>query len=142
MKCYLDTSLVVSLLVEETASTRARAWVVEKRFSTRFVISWWVETEVSSALSKKVREGQIGTADRDRAMNAFKTLIAASAEMVPVLHEDFRMAERLCMNEAAGLRAADALHLAIASSNGSTLSTMDKRLADAGPRLGLDAILV
>jgi predicted nucleic acid-binding protein len=128
--------------VEETASARTRAWVSEKRFSANFLISWWVETEIASALSKKVREGQIGIADRDRGMIAFKTRIGGSAEPVPVLQDHFRTAERLCLHEAAGLRAADALHLAISSANDAALCTCDKRLADAGPRLGLAAILV
>lgn len=142
MKCYLDTSLIVSLLVEETVSDRARAWVVEQRSSAEFLISWWIETEVASALAKKVREAQIGIADRDHALDAFRMLIVASAETVSVVREHFKTAERLCLNAAAGLRAADALHLAVAASNDAALCTMDKRLADAGPLLGLTTILV
>jgi hypothetical protein len=39
-------------------------------------------------------------------MNAFKTLIAASAETVPVLREHFQTAERLCLHEATGCASA------------------------------------
>jgi predicted nucleic acid-binding protein len=40
------------------------------------------------------------------------------------------------------LRAADALHLAIAKDIGATLCTFDKRLASAGKALGVSARLI
>ena len=128
--------------MDEGASSRTRNWVVEQGTSTEFSISWWVETEVASALSKKVREGQIEVADRDRGMKAFKALILASAETMPVVHEHFRTAERLCLHETAGLRASDALHLAIAAESDSVLCTLDKRMAQAGMELGVATELV
>ena len=39
-------------------------------------------------------------------------------------------------------RAADALHLAICADHGATLCTLDRRLADAGPALGVKTTLL
>jgi uncharacterized protein len=41
-----------------------------------------------------------------------------------------------------GLRAADALHLAIASERGAIVHTLDQRLAEAGPVLGVPTQLL
>ena len=49
----------------------------------------------------------------------------------------FAMAARLSDQHAAGLRAGDALHLAICAHRGATLSTLDRRLSDAAPVLGI-----
>jgi predicted nucleic acid-binding protein len=43
---------------------------------------------------------------------------------------------------ALGLRAGDALHLAIASQHGATVYTLDQRIAEAGPALGVSAQLL
>jgi len=41
-----------------------------------------------------------------------------------------------------GFRAADALHLAVASESGATLYTIGQRLASAGPHLGVPTHLL
>jgi len=41
-----------------------------------------------------------------------------------------------------GLRAGDALHLAVAASHGASVHTLDRRLAEAGPALGISTWLV
>jgi predicted nucleic acid-binding protein len=51
----------------------------------------------------------------------------------------FRAAAKFADLHDLGLRAGDALHLAIASEHGATIYTLDQRLADAGPELGVPA---
>ncbi|HWX27774.1 MAG TPA: hypothetical protein VNZ53_10105 [Steroidobacteraceae bacterium] len=41
-----------------------------------------------------------------------------------------------------GLRAGDALHLAVCADHGATLCTLDHRLSDAGSALGVNAMLL
>jgi hypothetical protein len=41
-----------------------------------------------------------------------------------------------------GLRSGDALHVAVALDHGLTVATLDRRLAEAGNRLGANCILV
>ncbi|MDE2464494.1 MAG: PIN domain-containing protein, partial [Alphaproteobacteria bacterium] len=53
-----------------------------------------------------------------------------------------RTAARLADQHALGLRAGDALHLAICADHGATLCTLDRRLGEAGPALGVKAELL
>ena len=71
----------------------------------------------------------------------FNKLIAESLMVVGVTGGQFRAAARFTDQHALGLRAGDALQLAIASEQGATLVTLDRRLAEAGPMLGVPAQL-
>jgi predicted nucleic acid-binding protein len=57
--------------------------------------------------------------------------------MLPVTGRHFRSAAQNADQHALGLRAGDALYLAIASEAGAILQTLDRRLAEAGPSLGI-----
>ena len=54
----------------------------------------------------------------------------------------FRTAARFVEQHVLGLRAADALHLAICADHGATLCTLDRRLSDAATVLGVKTILL
>jgi len=138
---YLDTSLLVSSLTKETASEHARAWFA-RRDPGDLVISDWVVTEVSAALSVKSRMGTITAAERAEALTVFGRLSDRSFMVLPVERAQFRAAARLADQSALGLRAADGLHLAVAQDHGAILCTMDRRLADAAGVVGVKAELV
>jgi predicted nucleic acid-binding protein len=54
----------------------------------------------------------------------------------------FRTAAKFVDQHSLGLRAGDALHLAIASEQGARAHTLDRRLAGAGPALGVPTQLL
>jgi predicted nucleic acid-binding protein len=54
----------------------------------------------------------------------------------------FRAAASFVDHHALGLRAGDALHLASASEHGATVCTLDRRLAEAGPAVGVPTQLL
>lgn len=62
--------------------------------------------------------------------------------MLQVTGAHFRAAAKFIDQHALGLRAGDALHLATASERGATVHTLDQRLADAGPVLGVPTHLL
>jgi predicted nucleic acid-binding protein len=90
----------------------------------------------------KLRAGQIDLEQRAAALAMFNKLVAESLTVLPVTGAHFRAAAKFVDQHTLGLRAGDALHLATASEHGATLHTLDKRLARAGPMLGVPSKLL
>jgi hypothetical protein len=137
---YLDTSLLVAALTNEEETSRVQKWLGDQT-PEDLTISEWVTTEFSSALSIKVRTGQIQVSHRADALAMFTRLCSDSLTILPVSNSQFRTAARFADQYALALRAGDALHLAVCAENGATLCTLDRRLGEAGPLLGVKTIV-
>jgi predicted nucleic acid-binding protein len=138
---YLDTSLLIAALTNEAETERMQHWLGQQREGD-LAVSDWVATEFSSALSIKLRIGQIMTGDRAEALAMFTRLATDSFIVMPVSRLQFRTAARFADQHVLGLRAGDALHLAICADHGATLCTLDRRLRDAGSALGIKTMLL
>jgi hypothetical protein len=138
---YLDTSVLVSAHTKEVRTKDVLAWLAKKAGSG-LATSDWVVAEFSAALSKKQRVGEIDGPFRAYALAEFHRAMLPGLTSLTIRSSDFSAAARFADQYALGLRAADALHLAIATGNGATLHTLDDRLAKAGVTLGVHTVLV
>jgi predicted nucleic acid-binding protein len=125
----------VAALTQETETARLQAWLGAQDPAALAI------TEFSSVLALKLRAGQIAPARRAAALAVFTRLVADSLTTLPVAAAAFRPAARLTDQAALGLRAGDALHLAVCAGAGATLCTLDRLFAAAGPAVGVATLV-
>jgi predicted nucleic acid-binding protein len=133
--------LLVTALTNETATERVQVWL-SRQDPSALLISEWVATEFAAALSARLRTGQLTGADRAKTTGLFTRLKAETLTVVPVTRDHFVTAARFADQYVLGLRAGDALHVAIAADRGATICTLDRRLGEAATVLGVSADLV
>lgn len=141
MTLYLDTSLLVAALTREAKTSRVQQWLREQTTGS-LAVSDWVIAEFSGALSLKVRSRQITAINRAEALAVFTVWLEQTFSVLPVSSLQFRTAARFADQFALGLRAADALHLAICADHGATLCTLDRRFNEAASALGVRSVLL
>lgn len=141
MTLYLDTSVLVTVFTREPQSHQAHIWL-GKQDAEQLSISEWVTAEFSSALSIKLRSGQIDIATRSKALSDYRRYATETFKILAIPNSAFRSATNYVDQTDLGLRASDALHLAIASEYGAELCTRDVRMAQAGASLGIRTQLI
>ncbi len=141
MTLYLDTSLLIAALTKEAETARVQKWLGQQA-ATALAVSDWVVTEFSSALAVKIRTRQMTADNRAGALAAFARLVEENFVLLPISGPQFHIAARFADNYALGLRAGDALHLAICADHGANLCTLDRILGTAGPALGVKTTLL
>ena len=129
---YVDTSVVVALLVNEPHSAAVARWYA--RTKSDLVSAAWCVPEFASALGIKQRTAQLDAAQAQAAWARFERLTAHDLQLMPVDAECCHRAAVLTLDAATALRAGDALHLACAERVGA------KRIATLDGVLGRNAL--
>ncbi|MBP9652785.1 MAG: type II toxin-antitoxin system VapC family toxin [Candidatus Desulfobacillus denitrificans] len=133
---YVDTSVLVALLLKEPRSSDVARWYAACQDD--LVSAMWCVTEFASALSIKRRTGQIVEEEAQTAWQRFERLCANDLQLVPVEPATFHRATVLALDAGSDLRAGDALHLAAALDvKAKGMATLDEVLAKYARRLKL-----
>ena len=134
---YFDTSFLAPLV-----RTEATSFAIERFVSAlapeNLAVSRWTLVEFASLLAREVRMGGFTTKDADAVEMQFTKLVQNSFDTLSIANADFDLARRYLARYDTGLRAGDALHLAIAQNNKATaIYSLDSVLLKAGHTLGL-----
>ena len=133
---YLDTSVVVALLTPEDRSPQALDWFGQSR--DPLISSDWLITQTHSALGIKQSHHGLSSAARQAAGEQFERLLQGGVELRSLDRDRFRQAAQLLQHPGLGLRAGEALHLAVALHSRCThLASFDGRMQQAAAALGM-----
>lgn len=139
---YLDTNLLVALCVPEPGSASVDAWLAGQ-IGEPIGTSLWAVTETTSALGIKVRRRDITRDTALKALDLLEQQILSMLVLLDVPPTAFARGEVLLRSFDLGLRAGDALHLAICLGHESmVLATADATLHAAAKKLTQPAIKV
>lgn len=136
---YLDTSFLVPYFVSEESSEKVERFLLGIK-GAELAVSTWTATEFVSALGLKVRTKQLDKPSAAAALAAFREVGEVHFNWLAVSPADFKSAATYLERWELGLRAGDALHLAVAKSNGvKKLLTFDDRMLKAAKALHIPA---
>ena len=134
---YLDTSALAKIYVAEVESDELEAALLGRR---DLIVSDLAVTELTSAIARRVRDAHLSASHAQRIYHRVARDLTTGefrrAELATGVH---REAERLLMalGRQVPLRAADALHLALAALLGArAIVTFDRRMEAAARVLG------
>ncbi len=139
MRVYVDTSVLVALIVPEAHSAAVARWYGRTR--AELVSATWCVIEFASALGLKQRSGQIDAAQARDAWERFERLATNDLLLLPPIAANFQRAAGLALDAPNALRAGDALHLACAEQAGAKrIATLDAVLGRNALRLKIKAV--
>jgi len=136
---YLDTSFLAPLVIAEDTSDAVEVYLL-KMAPGDLVTSFWTRVELASLISRKQRVGELSEVQAANIRAEFARILSESFGMLMPSLADYVMAEELLAHYKTGLRAGDALHLAVASNQGGLeVLSLDQGLIKAAKLLGLKA---
>ena len=135
MRLYLDTSVIIPLILPDALVGRAESFRARAR--DVLIVSDYAGLEFCSAVGRRVRARELSGDDGAKALEVFDLWRNRRARQAQIEPDDIARAERYVRVADLILRGPDAIHLAVAERLGSTLVTFDRRTASAARNLGL-----
>ena len=134
---YFDTSFLVPLILPEATSDQIAAFV-RRLPAEEFAVSHWTRVEFSSLIGREVRMGSLDAQAAARADARLEAMVDESFSILLPTADDFSLAKRYLGRFETGLRAGDALHLAVANNHrAAVIYSLDETLLKAGKILDL-----
>jgi uncharacterized protein len=134
---YFDTSFLVPMILTEPTSDKIERFLT-RQTAGELAVSHWTCLEFSSMLAREIRTGGLEPQAALDADAQFEALVNESFTLLLPKADDYELARRYLQEYRTGLRAGDALHLAIATNNhASAIYSLDKKLWTAGKLLRL-----
>lgn len=137
---YLDTSVLIAVHTREPGSRSAIDWL-EQIPAQHFALSLWTVTEFASALARKVRMQRMTLEEKAQTAAEFKVFCEGLTVFAPE-PQDYRRAVEMMSDPQTGLRAGDALHLAMAARTHSTLATFDALLQRSASAFNVESVRI
>jgi len=139
---YVDTCLLVSLFHNDSGYPAAVAWLTGAA-AQELWISHWVLLEFASATAVRQRRGELKASKVTGLQSELEAFRAERLALVEPRAEDYLLARAWVQRQSApGLRAGDALHLAVAQRQRLTLVSADQALVATARQLDAKAQLV
>jgi predicted nucleic acid-binding protein len=129
---YLDTSVVVALLLTDVHSSRAEAWLIHTK--PILMVSDFCAVEFAAVISRRVRMSGLSPEHASLALDKLDHWLSHPVHLLRGTPEQMALAGQIVRDFTTKLSAPDAIHLAIARDLGATLVTFDGRLAEAARR--------
>ena len=134
---YFDTSFLVPLVLPEATSDKIARFFGDLP-TEELAVSHWTRVELSSLLAREVRMGGLSAEAAREADARFESTVEESFAVWLPNGDDFDLAKEYLGNHETGLRAGDALHLALARNHrAEAMYSLDKVLLKAGQMLGV-----
>ena len=132
---YIDTSVLVAYYCPENFSEKVQNFLTSQNHPA---ISSLTDVELCSAISKKVRVGELNNADGTRIISKFQSHLAEGLfRVIPIESEHWQIARGWLSLFNTPLRALDALHLAVSYSEQLIIISADRQLLDSAKTLGV-----
>jgi predicted nucleic acid-binding protein len=134
---YIDTSFLAPLYIQEVTSKSVETILLNLP-TDELAISDWTTLEFASLLSRRVRMKELIPELMERVMRSFQEDVTLSYTVFTVTNADFLLAAEFVQQWETGLRAGDALHLAIARNRSvENLLSLDYGLINAAQKLSI-----
>ncbi len=139
MAYYLDVSALVPVLLNDAHGPAMHAWLRQEPRTV--VVSDFAAAEFAGVVSRSVRMYRLSTTAAATILAQFDNWQQRNASARLTDSNAVASCGRLVRDFSLKLSVPDALHLAMAMTDGTTLVTFDERLADAAKTLGHPVIV-